>query len=377
MSVPVFVTYRDRRSMLDRTVMSMQARGFDDITVIDNDSQTPLPEGYRGTKVIRADNSARQLAPWLLDLVPDDSYYIVSDCDNELVSPSDTEEQLIMALEKYPEIEKIGLGIKVDDLLFPPPEHYSYSYLMEMSVERGPRYREIHPGIINAPTDTTFAMYRPGHGWPGIVGARTLAPYHIRHLSWYNAEYSAEEKLYYARAGNAWTMGHSAGSLLDTTVAVPFASLTAGTVVALTGEQVRYAPMVSDWSYWELLRDLWADGRSFIIVEHDIVVNETTLDELRVCDHDWCAMPFPYRGNTHAYSLACAKFSSALIARHPDLMEAVGQMSDSKHPPGHWCRLDAWIYAELMGRGESRHDHTRAKPVGHIGAQFPSHGCLD
>jgi hypothetical protein len=383
MSVPVFITYRDRRTMLDQTLASLARCGFDDITVIDNDSETPLPEGYRGTHVVYADNRHRQLAPWLLDLVPDDSYYVVMDCDNELVCPTDVEEVLIDALERYPEIEKIGLGIKTDDLLFPPPEHYSYSYLMEYSVERGTRYKTIGwalgervASIIDAPIDTTFAMHRPGHGWPGIVGARTTAPYHIKHLSWYNAEYTAEEKLYYARAGNAWTMGHSAGSLLDTTVAVPFTSLRAETVVALTGEQVRYSPMLDDGSYFELLRDLWVDGRSFIIVEHDIVVNETTLDELRVCDHDWCAMPFPYRGNPMAYSLACAKFSAALIARNPDLMEIVGQRSDAKHPPRHWCRMDAWIWQLLTDRGEVRHEHSRSQPVGHVGPQFPSHGCL-
>lgn len=387
MSVPVFITYRDRLSFLKKTLASLIRCGFDDITVIDNDSETPL-ESDGTFKVIRADNSARQLAPWLMNLVPDDSYYVVCDCDAQLdpSCPTDIAEVMIAILEKYPEIEKVGPGIRVDDLLFPPPEHYAYSYLMEYSVERGTRYKEIgykeipwpdsEVTVIDAPIDTFWAMHRPGHGWPGIVGARTMAPYLARHLNWYNAEYSAEEKLYYARAGNAWTMGHSAGSLLDTTVAVPFTSLRQETVVALNGEAVRYAPMQSDLSYWELLRDLWADGRSFIIVEHDIVVNETTLDELRVCQHDWCAMPFPYRGNTHAYSLACAKFSNALIARNPDLLELVGQMSDAKHPPGHWCRLDAWIYSELMSRGEIRHEHSRAMPVGHIGAQFPSHGCL-
>lgn len=390
--------------MLDKTLSSLVLRGFFDITVIDNDSATPFEtmEVISGkdtgaflskdhlemgieVKIIQADNSARQLAPWLLDLVPDDSYYIVMDCDNELVCPPDVEQVMIDALERYPQIEKLGLGIKTDDLLFPPPQHYAYSYLMEYSVERGTRYQTIGWAghyeqaceVIDAPIDTTFAMYRPGHGWPGIVGARLTAPYHIRHLSWYNETYTEEERLYYERAGRAWTLGHSAGSLLDTTVAVPFTNLRAETVVGLAGEEVRYAPMLSDLSYWELLRDLWADHRSFIIIEHDIVVNETTLDELRICEHDWCAMPFPYRGQTHAYSLACTKFSGALTSRHPDLMVVVAEMWDEKHPRGHWCRLDAWMWEQLTLRGEKRHNHERAQPVGHVGTQYPSHGCLD
>ena len=374
MSVPVFITYRDRATFLSKSVISLLDRGFKDITVIDNDSAKP-PTMPDLVKVIHSDNKHRQLAPWMLDLVPTDGYYIVMDCDIELDCPPDVESYLLEALETYPEIDKLGLGIRTDDFLFPPPEHYAYSYLMEYSVED--RFRHIAPGLIDAPVDTHFAMHRPGSGWSGIVGARTVAPYYCRHLPWYNVEHSAEERLYYSRAGAPWTMGHSAGVLLETTIAVPFVSLREETVIALSAEQVKYAPMATDESYWELLRDLFAAGKSAIIVEQDIVVNETTIDELKICEHDWCAMPFPYRGNDRAYALACTKFSAALMARHPDLIEAIGEHSDAKHPPRHWCRLDSWIFEELNRLGENRHEHSRSKPLGHVGAQFPSHGCLD
>lgn len=374
MSVPVFITYRDRHIFLLQTILSLLERGFDDITVIDNDSAEP-PKLPPKIKVVTADNTHRQLAPWMLELVPTDSYYVVQDCDAQLDCPDDVESYMVEALEHYPQIDKLGLGIRTDDLLFPPPEHYSYSYLMEYSVED--RFERIAPGIIAAPIDTFWAMHRPGSGWSGIVGARTVAPYLARHLPWYNADYSADEKLYYSRAGNAWTLGHSAGTLLETEVVVPFVSLRSETVRALYGETVRYAPVDATEGYWQLLADIFAAGRSAIIIEQDIVPNETTIDELKVCDHDWCAMPFPYRGNDRAFALACSKFSAALMARNPDLLEVVGQMSDAKHPPRHWCRLDAWIWQVLTERGEVRHDHTRAKAVGHVGPQYPSHGCLE
>ena len=383
MSHPTFITYRDRRTFLDKTLTSLEVRGFDQITVIDNDSADPLPQGYRGCTVVHSDNSHRQLAPWMLDLVPGNDWYTVLDCDIELDCPDDVEQVLIDALKHYPEIEKLGLGIRTDDLLFPPPQRYAWSYLMEYSVERGTRFHEIGEtwgpygtSIIDAPVDTHFAMHRPGHGWPGIVGARTTAPYLCRHLPWYEEEYSEDEKLYYSRAGNAWTMGHSAGSLLETTIAVPFTELRAETVAALHDEQVRYAPMLFDDSYYQLLRDLWKDGKAFITIEHDIVVNETTIDELKVCDQDWCAMPFPYRDDPKAFSLACTRFSAALIRRHPDLMDEVAQMYDDRHPPMHWCRMDAWIYGALTARGEKRHDHVHAQALGHVGNQYPKHGCL-
>ena len=372
MSIPTFVTYRDRRSMLDRCLDSLFERGFDDITVIDNDSQFPL-EDSSDYKVVHSDNSYRQLSPWELGLVPNDSYYQVLDCDVELDCPDDVESVLIDALEAYPEIEKIGLGIRTDDLLHPPPAHYQYSYLHEYAVANRIAFPEIAPGIIAAPIDTHHSVHRPGHGWGGITGARTTAPYLCRHLSWYNAEYTSEERLYYDRAGEDWIHGHSASSLLEMTVAVPFTELRQETVVALHGEEVRYAPMIDDESYWQLLSDLWRIGNSFTIVEHDIVVGEGTLDELAACPYDWCAMAYPYRDDT-AYGLACTKFSRQLIARHPDLMDIVAKMSDETHPPKHWCRMCAWLSLVLGRLGEVRHEHSEM--VGHVGAQYPRHGCL-
>ena len=403
-TVPVFVTYRDRRAMLQRCLESLIKRGFRNITVVDNGSEHPLEWGstdYWGLadtdiKVVRSDNAHRQLAPWALGLVPEDSYYIVMDGDVELDAPSDVAEVLIHALERNPGITKLGLGIRTDDLPWPLPQRYWYSYLTEYACENRNRFKVIEhgqtewenevgdswvdehgehpPTIIDAAVDTHFAMHRPGSQWGGINGARTLAPYLCRHLPWYNTEYSEEEKTYYRRAGKQWTVDHAGVSLLTPRIAVPFTQLRAETVIALHGQEVTYAPMTTDQSYFELLRDLWAEGKTFIIVEHDIVVTPDTIPELAACDHEWCAMAFPYRGDT-AWSLACTKFSASLIARFPDLMAEVGGMHDAKHPPGHWCRMDAWIWQALACRGVSRCEHRNT--VGHVGAQYPSHGCLD
>jgi hypothetical protein len=396
-TVPVFVTYRDRRTMLDRCIVSLAERGFDDITVIDNDSETPLKREEFGCpglvcEIVRSDNSHRQLAPWALGLVPEDSWYIVMDGDIELDCPDDVASVLIHGLERNPSITKLGLSIRTDDFPWPLPERYWYSYLMEYACGNRNRFKIlegpdleidemidetvlISPGIIDAAVDTHFAMHRPGSTWGGINGARTLAPYLCRHLPWYNTEYSEEEKLYYARAGTKWTVDHAGETLLKPRIAVPFAQLRAETVVALHGEEVTYAPRTSDQSYYELLRDLWAEGRTFVIVEQDIVIAPDTIAELTACDHEWCAMAYPYRGEARAWGLACGKFSASLMSRFPDLMEEVGGMSDAKHPPGHWCRMDAWVWQALTSRGVSRCEHQAT--VGHIGAQYPSHGCLN
>jgi hypothetical protein len=220
MSVPVFVTYRDRYSMLTRCLRSLEKCGFDDITVIDNDSKTPLGLQDERVKIIRTDNQHRHLTPWAEQIVPTDGYYIVMDCDIELDCPTDVEHHLIKTLELQPMIPKVGLAIRSDDLLFPCPERYEKSYLYEFFVNahqaypRGKANYAGAPVVIAAPIDTHFAMYRPGGTWPGITGARLDYPYVCRHLPWYNPEYSIEEVLYYSRAGmKQWAIDHCAGSL--------------------------------------------------------------------------------------------------------------------------------------------------------------------
>lgn len=401
-TIPVFVTYRDRRAMLDRCIASLLGYGWQqgDITVIDNGSEIPLTHamlssfipGHASPKIniVRSDNAHRQLAPWALGLVPKDSYYIVMDGDVELDAPSDVAEVLIHALERNPSITKLGLSIRTDDWPWPLPERYWYSYLMEYGCNNRNRFKildkgfEMHgdvlPAIIDAPVDTHFAMHRPGSDWGGITGARTLAPYLCRHLPWYNLDYTEEEKLYYRRAGEEWTGTHSGETLLAPKVVVPFTQLHAETVAALAESGIPpadllYRPMLSDTAYCELLHELWADGRTFIVVEHDIVVTPDTIPEFLACPHDWCAMAYPYRGEAKAWGLACTKFSASLIARFPDLMAEVGGMQDAKHALGHWCRMDAWIWDALTRRGVSRCEHQGT--VGHLGGQFPVHGCLE
>lgn len=374
--VPVFITYRDRYSMLERAVASLKARGFTNITVIDNDSAELLEEwNAAGVRVQWTDNAYRHTTPWALGLVPSDSYYIVMDCDIELDCPDDVAEHLAGLLEAHPEIHKIGLGIRTDDLPDPAPDRYAYSFEAERKVAEQPL---LEFDLRDAPIDTHFAMYRPGStDWGGITGARTEAPYLCRHLPWYNAEFSPEECLYYERTGHEWARTHSASELVPVTTFVPFTALRWETVVALIGAGASFTvrPMISDDSYWELLNERWVEGDTFVVVEQDIVIERDTIEELTECDNDWCASPYRYRGHDDSFGLGCTKFGYRLIERHPDLFATVAKMSDDRHPPKHWCRLDMWTYRVLTARGEKRCEHRR--PVGHIDGDRSAHGCAE
>lgn len=132
----------------------------------------------------------------------------------------------------------------------------------------------------------------------------------------------------------------------------------------------------SDTAYYCLLRDLWAAGETFTLVEHDIVVTGEALDSLDECDSDWCACPYPYVNGWVFAGLGCTRFDAAIVRRHPDLMGVVADMSDDTHPPRHWCRLDAWISNELTRRGERRCEtHPQ---VGHrmTNPRASAHGCF-
>lgn len=129
----------------------------------------------------------------------------------------------------------------------------------------------------------------------------------------------------------------------------------------------------SDRDYYDLLTRLWAEGETFVIVEHDIVVHPTAIDELEQCTHEWCGFPHYYGRYGLTYGLGCVKFDAALMARHPDAMIRVGVMSDPTHPKRHWCRLDAWLQGTVLPhRGEVKHCHDT--PVRHLGTGC-SHGC--
>jgi hypothetical protein len=70
--------------------------------------------------------------------------------------PKDLIEQLYRVLIKYPQIEKAGVALKIDDL----PEHYSNKKEV-LRIEKEWWAKEVEPGVFDAPVDTTFALYKP------------------------------------------------------------------------------------------------------------------------------------------------------------------------------------------------------------------------
>lgn len=157
-------------------------------------------------------------------------------------------------------------------------------------------------------------------------------------------------------------------------VYVPFTTIAPGVREALEATGWEWTEVYvggSDQAYWEQ----WSMGKSFINVEHDVIVRPDTFDVLAACSRQWCAPLVPYYDGEYP-SLACVKFDAALLSAHPYAMRKAGTVCDDRHLEKHYCRLDAWLQRSLDG--EPRHSHQ--PPLGHWrpypGPLWPSHGCM-
>lgn len=213
MTFPVFVTVRDRLSSLVSLVDWLEETGQADITLIDNDSTyPPLVEWLEISehRVVRLHRNLGPRAAWLTGLaqrVGLDSPYVVTDPDvvPDEGCPLDLMTQLLAVLEAHPEIDRVGPGLRIDDLPADGP-HTESVRQWESQFWR----HEIAPGLYLADIDTTFALYRPGRRTPGGSALRTGEPYLARHLPWYEVDPADEETLFYrARADptvNSWDL---------------------------------------------------------------------------------------------------------------------------------------------------------------------------
>lgn len=116
-------------------------------------------------------------------------------------------------------------------------------------------------------------------------------------------------------------------------------------------------------AYYWALAVLW-DGchnsnDDLMIVEHDIVPNESTLRGFLHCKRPWCLCPYSIGGDvaSTAPMLGCVRFSARLIRRHWGALVEVGNIADDGLPAKDWRRLDGRIARVLQARGCRPHRH--------------------
>lgn len=208
-NVPVFITHRDRSKMLERCVHSLLRAGFRRLIVVDTGSENP-PHRCNLFDVIRTDNEFKHLTVWEKGFAPDNDYYVVTEDDIMISphSPANVPQHLRDLLVSYDGITKIGLRIATNVVA---PSRYAESLDHEMALNDSPNNGI---NLLFAPVDTHFAMHRPGSGWEGISGARTMPPYLCHHQPWYHLNFTDEELRYYRRLDPSWAETHSASDAL-------------------------------------------------------------------------------------------------------------------------------------------------------------------
>ena len=200
--VPIFVPVRDRVTPLRSLVDWLERAGHQEIWLVDNASTYPPLVEYLDAsphQVVRLGRNFGHRAPWLsgtVQRIASDRYFVITDPDivPDDDCPLDAVDHFRSLLERYPAIDKVGFGLRIDDL----PDTYPLAPAVR---EWEARFwsDEVEPGVFRADIDTTFALYRPlGRRHQEDRALRTGAPYVARHQPWYsNPAALSEDDLYY------------------------------------------------------------------------------------------------------------------------------------------------------------------------------------
>jgi len=214
--IPIVINNFNRLSYLLQLTNFLENCGFKTIIIIDNNSTyPPLLEFYNNCnyKVIRDGHNYGHLALWKSGLYDKLkwNYFVYTDSDVLPVEncPKNFLEYFKSILEKESQLDKVGFGIKIDDL----PDSFSLKKEV-VNYEREYWKNEITPNIYDAPIDTTFALYKPlsnlkmGHSHT-LPSFRIGPPYLIRHLPWYvdSKNLTSEEQFYMETCNNSSSLG--------------------------------------------------------------------------------------------------------------------------------------------------------------------------
>jgi GT2 family glycosyltransferase len=199
--VPVIINNYNRLDYLVQLIAWLEKAGMRSIYIIDNASTyPPLLEFYKKCPytIFKLNENVGHTALWdsHIQLWFKNQYYVYTDPDVVPVEecPQNAIDYFKKVLDRYPEITKVGFGLKIDDL----PDHYKRKQEV-IEWEAVFWENEIDTGLYKARIDTTFALYRPNtryQQWDTTL--RTGGIYIARHLPWYeNSDQPSPEELHF------------------------------------------------------------------------------------------------------------------------------------------------------------------------------------
>jgi len=201
-SMPVFINCRDRLKPLKELIKWLEDEGLKNIILIDNDSTyPPLLDFYSKNKykVVRIRENAGHTAAWLcgiLRLHAKGKAFILTDPD---IIPAEGShgavKHFVDLLNKYPKYQKVGFGLKIDDL----PDTYELKPTV-INWESQFWEKEIEKDVFSAEIDTTFAVCRPDIPYLYSPALRTGGRFMARHEPWYIDSNNIDQEMTYYRA---------------------------------------------------------------------------------------------------------------------------------------------------------------------------------
>jgi hypothetical protein len=212
--IPIVINNFNRLSFLKRLIASLEKRGLTNIFILDNNSTYPPLLAYYKTlpyEVLHLGANVGHKAIWDSGVYKRfyHDYYVYTDSDVEIIEecPSDFLQTFLEEMQCNPRVNKIGLGLKIDDL----PDYYQNKPIT-LAWEKQYREKPVKGLFYEADVDTTFALYRPllTHAANRfLLMYRSEYPYEIRHLPWYvDSKNLSEEELFYinnAKTSTHWT----------------------------------------------------------------------------------------------------------------------------------------------------------------------------
>lgn len=213
--IPVIINNFNRLEWLIQLLAWLKKAGMNRVVIIDNGSSYPPLLDYY-SKISQEVVHGKNLGPLALWGTRDlwqrvrNNFFVYTDVDvvPDDHCPLDVIDFLLQSMLTHPDLEKIGLGLRIDDL----PDCYEKKADV-LAWERRHWNERFGPGYFKAKVDTTFALYRPramGGWW--LKSLRTDFPYVARHLPWYqDSDHPSEEDLFYIRnikhGISSWTEG--------------------------------------------------------------------------------------------------------------------------------------------------------------------------
>ena len=219
-NIPIIINNFNRLTHPLQLIEFLENCGFTNIVMLDNNSTyPPLLKFYNQTKhkIIRMGFNFGHLALWKSNLYKNYkwNYFVYTDSDVVPIDecPKNFIDYFRKVLDQHYQLDKIGFGIKIDDL----PNSFS---LKERVVAYERRYweKEFAPTLYQASIDTTFALYKPLSNLKNdqiytLFAVRTGFPYLLRHLPWYadSKNLTEEEQYYIQTCNNSSSLGKHQG----------------------------------------------------------------------------------------------------------------------------------------------------------------------